>query len=72
MRVRYLKAAVIAAVGCLLLAAPATGNAGLSHEHAAKWVAAWTTSPQGAYPVGYTVGQPGPVGEAGPGMPNRS
>jgi lysophospholipase L1-like esterase len=67
MRVRYLKTAIIAAVGCLLLAAPATGNARVRDEHGAKWVAAWTTSPQGAYPVGYTVGQPGPVGAAGPG-----
>ena len=23
-----------------------------------KWVATWTTSPQGPYPIGYTVGQP--------------
>jgi lysophospholipase L1-like esterase len=32
-----------------------------------NWVAAWTGSAQGAYPVGYSVGQPGPVGPAGPG-----
>jgi lysophospholipase L1-like esterase len=31
------------------------------------WVAAWTGSAQGVYPVGYSVGQPGPVGPAGPG-----
>jgi lysophospholipase L1-like esterase len=34
---------------------------------AEPWVAAWTTSPQGVYPYGYTVGQPGPLGEVVPG-----
>jgi lysophospholipase L1-like esterase len=67
MRSRFLTAAVFAAIGCLLLAPPAPAKARRGHEHAANWVAAWTTSPQGVYPVGYTVGQPGPLGEAGPG-----
>lgn len=29
------------------------------------WVAAWATAPQGVYPVGYAVGQPGATDEAG-------
>ena len=33
-----------------------------------RWVATWTTSPQGAYPLGYEVGQPGPIGPAAPGF----
>jgi len=57
---------VVAAIGCLLLAAPAPGTARARHDHSGNWVAAWTTSPQEVYPVGYTVGQPGPVGPAGP------
>src|SRR3954470_21495035 len=66
MRTRPLTMVVIAAVGCLLLAAPAPATARARHDHSGNWVAAWTTSPQGVYPVGYTVGQPGPLGPAGP------
>jgi lysophospholipase L1-like esterase len=33
-----------------------------------RWDAAWTTSPQGAYPLGYMVGQPGPIGPVAPGF----
>src|SRR5215211_8901533 len=33
-----------------------------------RWVAAWTTSPQGRYPLGYEVGQPGPIGPTAPGF----
>jgi lysophospholipase L1-like esterase len=33
-----------------------------------RWVAAWTTSPQAEYPLGYEVGQPGPIGETAPGF----
>ena len=33
-----------------------------------RWVAAWTTSPQARYPLGYEVGQPGPIGETAPGF----
>jgi lysophospholipase L1-like esterase len=33
-----------------------------------RWVAAWTTSPQGRYPFGYEVGQPGPIGPVAPGF----
>jgi lysophospholipase L1-like esterase len=33
-----------------------------------RWVAAWTTSPQGVYPLGYEVGQPGPIGPVAPGF----
>jgi lysophospholipase L1-like esterase len=33
-----------------------------------RWVAAWTTSPQGRYPFGYEVGQPGPIGPVAPGL----
>ena len=35
---------------------------------AEPWVAAWTTAPQGVYPLGYAVGQPGPLGEVAPGV----
>src|SRR5215211_9118875 len=35
---------------------------------ASRWDAAWTTSPQGAYPLGYEVGQPGPIGPTAPGF----
>lgn len=64
---RTRSSAVIAAIACLLLAAPASAEARTKHDHSGGWVAAWTTSPQGVYPVGYTVGQPGPLGPAGPG-----
>ena len=33
-----------------------------------RWVAAWTTSPQGVYPLGYEVGQPGPIAPVAPGL----
>jgi lysophospholipase L1-like esterase len=33
-----------------------------------RWVAAWTTSPQARYPLGYEVGQPGPLGPTAPGL----
>ncbi|WP_199514144.1 SGNH/GDSL hydrolase family protein [Nucisporomicrobium flavum] len=33
----------------------------------AAWADGWTASAQGVYPIGYSVGQPGPVGPAGPG-----
>jgi len=42
---------------------PVTAPTGSSHA----WVDGWTGSAQGVYPVGYSVGQPGPVGPAGPG-----
>src|SRR2546429_1963450 len=38
------------------LAIAASAFAGGSRDE--KWVATWTTSPQGPYPIGYTVGQP--------------
>jgi|tagenome__1003787_1003787.scaffolds.fasta_scaffold20944430_1 lysophospholipase L1-like esterase len=60
------------AAGVLILLAPATAaGQGATAENAAhpraRWVAAWTGAPQGAYPAGYSIGQPGPVGPAGPG-----
>ncbi len=36
----------------LLVSAAALADSG------SKWVATWSTSPQGPYPIGYTVGQP--------------
>jgi lysophospholipase L1-like esterase len=61
---------------CLLFVAPASGVTPLharpaaapEDSGAAPWVASWTTSPQGVYPVGYAVGQPGPLGEVAPGI----
>ena len=64
MKTQSLTRAVIAVVGFLLLVAPVQARAW--HGHSGNWVAAWTTSPQGVYPVGYTAGQPGPLGPAGP------
>ena len=66
MKKQSLTRAVVAVVGFLLLVAPAPVQARAGHGHSGNWVAAWTTSPQGVYPVGYTVGQPGPLGPAGP------
>ena len=40
----------------LALMIPASAFAGDSRDE--KWVATWSTSPQGPYPIGYTVGQP--------------
>src|SRR5690242_10867873 len=70
MRVTRPRTTIIAALACVLL----TPTAAAGHESttetnsaARSWVAAWTGSAQGVYPVGYSVGQPGPVGPAGPG-----
>ena len=76
MRVRHVTTAVIATVGCLFLAVPALAvtplqapSAATQQDHgSAPWVASWTASPQGVYPLGYTVGQPGPLGEVAPGV----
>jgi len=40
----------------LALIIPASAFAGGSRDE--NWVATWSTSPQGPYPIGYTVGQP--------------
>jgi lysophospholipase L1-like esterase len=70
MRVTRPSRAAIAAFAFVLLTPavavaqePVTAATGSSHA----WVDGWTGSAQGVYPVGYTVGQPGPVGLAGPG-----
>ena len=76
MRVRPVTTAAVAAILCLLFAAPASGvtplharaAAASEDSGAAPWVGSWTTSPQGVYPVGYAVGQPGPLGEVAPGV----
>ena len=76
MRVRSATTAVLAAAGCLVLSAPALAVTPLQAPAAAvqegsgdePWVAAWTTAPQGVYPLGYSVGQPGPLGEVAPGI----
>ncbi|NAZ87865.1 hypothetical protein GTR00_17440, partial [Kineococcus sp. T90] len=52
-------------------ASGADGRAGADSTSAGRagdWVPAWTTSPQGVYPYGYTVGQPGTPGEVLPGF----
>ncbi|WP_250031425.1 SGNH/GDSL hydrolase family protein [Paractinoplanes maris] len=62
MRVARISKAMATVAAFVLLtpvaAAQARGNA---------WGAGWAGSAQGVYPVGYSVGQPGPVGPAGPG-----
>jgi lysophospholipase L1-like esterase len=70
MRVTRPRTTIIAALACVFL----TPTAAVAHESTTdansasrNWVAAWTGSAQGVYPVGYSVGQPGPVGPAGPG-----
>jgi lysophospholipase L1-like esterase len=76
MRLRSVTTAAIAAAGCLVLAAPALAVTPLQErpgttqqdDGPAPWVAAWTTSPQGVYPLGYAVAQPGPLGEVAPGV----
>ncbi|WP_100501726.1 SGNH/GDSL hydrolase family protein [Geodermatophilus chilensis] len=75
MRVRSLTTAVLTAAGCVVLAVPALAVTPqqappvATHQDsgAEPWVAAWTTAPQGVYPLGYPVGQPGPLGEVAPG-----
>ena len=76
MRVRSMTTAVLTAAGCVVLAAPALAVVPqeapplATHEDpgAEPWVAAWTAAPQGVYPLGYAVGQPGPLGEVVPGV----
>src|SRR4051794_36927196 len=60
MAVHRTRAVALAAVlvGPLAVAAPS--------QAATKWVDAWTTGAQAAYPAGYEVGQPGPTGRLGP------
>ena len=65
MRVARISRAIVATATLVLLspvaavAQPTTGQR--------SWADAWAGSAQGVYPVGYSVGQPGPVGPAGPG-----
>jgi lysophospholipase L1-like esterase len=64
------RTAIVAALALVLLtptAASARGSTPETSGSARSWVAAWAGSAQGVYPVGYSVGQPGPVGPAGPG-----
>lgn len=63
---RIVRAAVLAACLGVLLVPTATTPATYA-SRAEKFVATWSTSPQGPYPVGFSVGQPGPIGPAGPG-----
>lgn len=69
MRLRDLMRGAVAATAVLLLALPAPGQAATGHANAAasRWVAAWTAPEQAAYPAGYEVAQPGPIGQLGPG-----
>src|SRR5690242_13568647 len=59
---RVFRRVVAVAAACVLLTPVAAAEA---RGHA--WASAWAGSAQGVYPVGYSVGQPGPVGPAGPG-----
>jgi hypothetical protein len=70
MRVTRPSRAAIAAFACVVLTPaaavaqePVTSATGSSHA----WVGGWTGSAQCIYPVGYSVGQPEPIGPAGPG-----
>ncbi|MEV4641297.1 SGNH/GDSL hydrolase family protein [Actinoplanes sp. NPDC049548] len=70
MRVTRPSRAAVAAFTWVLLAPavavsqePVAAATGASHA----WIDGWTGSAQGVYPVGYSVGQPGPTGPAGPG-----
>ncbi|WP_433727606.1 SGNH/GDSL hydrolase family protein [Actinoplanes sp. CA-051413] len=70
MRITRSSRAAIAAFAWVLLTpavAVAQEPAATAHGSSHAWVDGWTTSAQGVYPVGYSVGQPGPVGPAGPG-----
>ncbi|MGK5683502.1 SGNH/GDSL hydrolase family protein [Actinoplanes sp. URMC 104] len=62
MRITRISRAFLAVAACVLLAPVAAAEA---HDRA--WTSAWTGAAQGVYPAGYSVGQPGPVGPAGPG-----
>jgi lysophospholipase L1-like esterase len=76
MRVRTLTTAVLTAAGCVVLAVPALAVPPQEAPPVATpqdpggepWVAAWTAAPQAVYPLGYPVAQPGPPGEAAPGV----
>jgi lysophospholipase L1-like esterase len=70
MRLTRSRTAVIAALAWVLLTptvAVAQESTTDANGSSRNWVAGWTGSAQGVYPVGYSVGQPGPVGPAGPG-----
>jgi hypothetical protein len=70
MRLTRPKMAAVAAVALVLFtptAAVAQEPASGANGSRASWVAAWTGAPQGTYPAGYSIGQPGPEGPAGPG-----
>jgi lysophospholipase L1-like esterase len=70
MRVTHSRTAVVMALAWVLLTptvAVAQESTSDTNGSPRDWVAAWTGSAQGVYPVGYSVGQPGPVGPAGPG-----
>jgi hypothetical protein len=70
MRLTRSRTAVIAALAWVLLTptvAVAQESTTDANGSSRNWVAGWTGSAQGVYPVGYSVDQPGPVGPAGPG-----
>jgi lysophospholipase L1-like esterase len=70
MRVSRSSRAAIAAFAWVLLTpavAVAQEPAATANGSSQAWAGGWTASAQGVYPVGYSVGQPGPVGPAGPG-----
>jgi lysophospholipase L1-like esterase len=51
----------------LLAPTAAVAQEPAAHGSSRSWIDGWTGAAQGVYPVGYSVGQPGPVGPAGPG-----
>ncbi|MBU2663770.1 SGNH/GDSL hydrolase family protein [Actinoplanes bogorensis] len=65
MRVTRISRAIVATATLVLLAPAAAVAQPTTGQRA--WAGAWAGSAQGVYPVGYSVGQPGPVGPAGPG-----
>src|SRR5689334_877424 len=62
MRIARTSRVVAAVAACVLLTPVAAAEA-----RGQTWAAAWAGSAQGVYPVGYSVGQPGTPGPAGPG-----
>nr|WP_221375175.1 SGNH/GDSL hydrolase family protein [Actinoplanes polyasparticus] len=62
MRISRMSRVTAAVAACVLLTPVAAAEA-----RGQTWAAAWAGSAQGVYPVGYSVGQPGTPGPAGPG-----
>jgi lysophospholipase L1-like esterase len=66
LKVPVIRLVMLSAVLAMLVASAAPG--GVTQASSGSWVAAWTASPQGPYPLGYSVGQPGPIEHVAPGL----